>query len=33
MNEAFIALLLCIAIHPKCFTIMWGGGGLSPLSI
>ncbi len=25
MNEAFyIALLLCIAIHPKHFTIMWG---------
>ncbi len=20
--------LLCIAVHPKCFTIMWGGGGL-----
>ncbi len=19
--------LLCIAVHPKCFTIMWGGGG------
>ncbi len=22
--------LLCIAVHPKCFTIMWGGGGVSP---
>ncbi len=22
----YIALLLCIAIHPKRFTIMWGGG-------
>ncbi len=21
--------LLCIAVHPKRFTIMWGGGGLS----
>ncbi len=20
--------LLCIAVHPKCFTIMWGGGSL-----
>ncbi len=19
---------LCIAVHPKCFTIMWGGGSL-----
>ncbi len=28
MNDAFhIALLLCIAIHPKRFTIKWGGGG------
>ncbi len=28
MNEwcIYIALLLCIAVHPKCFTIMWGGG-------
>ncbi len=28
MNEwcIYIALLLCIAIHPKRFTIMWGGG-------
>ncbi len=27
MNEwcIYIALLLCIAIHPKRFTIMWGG--------
>ncbi len=27
MNEwiIYIMLLLCIAIHPKCFTIMWGG--------
>ncbi len=22
--------LLCIAVHPKRFTIMWGGGGVSP---
>ncbi len=22
--------LLCIAVHPTCFTIMWGGGGVSP---
>ncbi len=22
--------LLCNAIHPKRFTIMWGGGGVSP---
>ncbi len=31
MNEwcIYIALLLCIAIHPKRFTIMWRGGGLS----
>ncbi len=31
MNEwcIYIALLLCIAIHPKRFTIMWGGGALS----
>ncbi len=21
--------LLCIAVHPTCFTIMWGRGGLS----
>ncbi len=22
--------LLCIVVHPKHFTIMWGGGGVSP---
>ncbi len=22
--------LLCIVVHPKCFTIKWGGGGISP---
>ncbi len=22
--------LLCIAVHPKRFTIMWGGGGVPP---
>ncbi len=33
MNEGlnewciYIALSLCIAVHPKRFTIMWGGGG------
>ncbi len=29
MNEWMMHLysaLLCIAVHPKCFTIMWGGG-------
>ncbi len=31
MNEwsTYIVLLMCIAVHPKRFTIMWGGGGLS----
>ncbi len=32
MNEwcIYIALLLCIAIHPKRFTIMWGGVSPQP---
>ncbi len=32
MNEWMMHLystLLCIAVHPKRFTIVWGGGGLS----
>ncbi len=32
MNASMMHLysaLLCIAVHPKHFTIMWGGGGLS----
>ncbi len=30
MMHLYIALL-CIAVHPKRFTIMWrGGGGVSP---
>ncbi len=37
MNEWFIyiALLLCIVVHPKRFTIIWGrgGGGLSSITI
>ncbi len=28
MMHLYIALL-CIAVHPKRFTIMWRGGGLS----
>ncbi len=35
MNDVFIHLysaLLCIAVHPTCFTIM-GGGGLSSTSV
>ncbi len=27
MNDAFNSALLCIFVHPKRFTIMWGGGG------
>ncbi len=27
MNDALYSALLCIAVHPKHFTIMWGGGG------
>ncbi len=26
MNDAFIQRFLCIVVHPKRFTIMWGGG-------
>ncbi len=26
----FYSALLCIAVHPKHFTIMWGGAGVSP---
>ncbi len=35
MNEwcIYIALLLCIAIHPKRFTIMWGGSLLNHTSV
>ncbi len=27
--SVYIALL-CIVVHPKRFSIMWGGGGVSP---
>ncbi len=33
MNASMMHLysaVLCIAVHPKHFTIMWGGGGVSP---
>ncbi len=33
MNEWMMHLystFLCIAVHPKNFTIMWWGGGVSP---
>ncbi len=29
INDVFLySTLLCIAVHPKCFTIIWGGGAL-----
>ncbi len=28
INDVFLySTLLCIAVYPKCFTIIWGGGG------
>ncbi len=29
MNDAFIQRFLCIVVHPKRFTIMWGGSLLN----
>ncbi len=29
-NVFYMSVLLCFVVHPKCFTIIWGGGGVSP---